>query len=81
MGLGKDCEMCAMIDKEVRRRTIEQQAESGWWTTKDGRKIHVRNMESEHIQNTIRLLERNNEKDIYMPWINRFKRELERRLF
>ena len=58
---------------------IEEEAERGVWTTKDGREIPVEEMTTSHIQNTIALLERNNCDDMYTPWITVFHKELQRR--
>ncbi len=33
------------------------------WITKDGRELYIRNMETSHIDNTIKMLERNIEED------------------
>ena len=58
---------------------IEEEAERGVWTTKDGREIPVEEMTTSHIKNTIALLERNNCDDMYTPWITVFHKELQRR--
>jgi hypothetical protein len=65
----------------IRRKKydIEEEAERGVWTTKDGREIPVEEMTTSHIQNTIALLERNNCDDMYTPWITVFHKELQRR--
>jgi hypothetical protein len=58
---------------------VESNARKGIWTTKDGKKIHVSDMTTSHIKNTIRVMERNDSEDLLLPWIDRFKKELERR--
>lgn len=60
-------------------RRIEDEARIGVWTTRDGEKIPVSEMTTRHINNTISFLERKDTNDIMMPWIIRFKKELERR--
>lgn len=50
----------------------------GLWIKKDGELIHVSNMETSHIQNCIKMLNRNDSpfKDVY---IQMFERELKKR--
>jgi hypothetical protein len=60
-------------------RRIEDEARIGVWTTRAGEKIPVSEMTTSHISNTIRFLERKDINDLMMPWIIRFKKELERR--
>ena len=53
-------------------------ASHGLWITKDGRYLHVSEMETSHIRNCIRMLERNDSpfKDTYIPM---FEKELAER--
>lgn len=53
-------------------------ASHGLWITKDGRYLHVSEMETSHIENCIRMLERNNSpfKKYYIPM---FENELRAR--
>ena len=60
-------------------RCIEDEARIGVWTTREGEKIPVSEMTTRHINNAISYLERNDTTDLMMPWIIRFKKELERR--
>lgn len=56
----------------------ENNAMHGLWIKKDGELIHVSNMETSHIHNCIKMLNRNDSpfKDIYIPM---FERELKKR--
>ena len=53
-------------------------AEHGLWITRDGRYMQIREMETSHIHNCIRMLKRNNSpyKEIY---IKAFEKELAER--
>ena len=39
---------------------MEYPYEKGWWETKDHKKIKIADMETSHIENTIKYLKRNN---------------------
>lgn len=58
---------------------IDEEAKAGFWETKDGTQIHVTDMTTSHIKNAINFIKKRNYHDRYLPWINRFKEELERR--
>ena len=62
-----------------RYENIKADAEFGYWTTKGDKVIHVSKMETSHIKNCIRYLERHDKVDMYLPWIERFKEELKAR--
>ncbi len=66
-------------DWEQIRDEIEDEAEYGVWTTKDGEQIPVEEMTTSHIQNTIAFIKRTDQTDMYLPWIRVFEHELERR--
>ena len=79
MSLGLDCISEIDIDEQVRYMEVEHEAMRGFWTTKDGTRIHVSDMTESHIRNTIRYIERVDKIDLYLPWVDRFKRELRER--
>ena len=66
-------------DFAVLEATVETSAREGIWITRDGRRIAVEDMTDSHLRNTIAYLERNDVCDIYLPWIARMQKELERR--
>ena len=68
-----------IADMDVEYMRIEKEAERGIWITKDGRHIAVSEMTYEHITNTIKMLERFDDNDMYLPWVDRFTEELNRR--
>lgn len=67
-------EHVADIDVEYQR--IQKEAEQGIWTTKNGKHIAVSDMTDEHIVNTLNMLKRFDDNDMYLPWIERFEAEL-----
>lgn len=79
MSLGLDIIPELEIDEQVRYMKVEEDAKKGYWLTKDGRILHVSQMSEKHIRNTIKYIERVDKTDLYLPWINRFKRELKER--
>ena len=85
MSLGADYLADSLYERQqcidrFERMEIEARANvmHGLWQTKDGRWLHVTEMETQHINNCISMLERNNHpfKTLYVPM---FKQELERR--
>jgi hypothetical protein len=56
----------------------ENNVRHGLWITKYGRYLHVSEMETNHIRNCTKMLERNNSpfKDVYIPM---FEKELAKR--
>lgn len=79
MSLGSDIVSEMAADFYAFEGIIEDAARAGIWTMKDGTRIPVTEMTDLHIRNTIRMLERKDKYDIYMPWITRLREELERR--
>lgn len=79
MGYGSEIAEEMEGDFAVLEAIIETSAREGIWTTRDGRRIAVEDMTDSHIRNTIAYLKRNDVCDIYLPWITRMRRELERR--
>lgn len=54
--------------------------DEGYWETKDGRHLKIKKMETNHIENCIKMLERTKEKDEYTDFkLNEFKEELDKR--
>lgn len=61
---------------------IEENAKKRIWKTRDGTMIPVSKMTESHIKNAINYIKRNDDYDLYGPWLNVFKEELEyRKLF
>ena len=58
---------------------IWYEAQGKVWETKDGRLLHVEEMTTSHIKNTIAYIQRNWDIELYQPWIDVFNDELERR--
>lgn len=79
MCLGMDYKDELRVEHALHYCMVENQAKSGIWETKDGRKIPVEEMTDSHIRNTIAMLKRHNVCDLWMPWITRLEKELERR--
>jgi hypothetical protein len=65
---------------------LEPDYDRGYWTTKNEKRISIREMETSHIKNTINLLKRNIEKlddtsrDYYDDYFNYKINELEKEL-
>lgn len=79
MSLGSDVLIEREITKALIYDAIKSEAKTGIWETKDKKKIHVSDMSDSHIRNCINLIKKKDKEDMYMPWINRFEEELERR--
>lgn len=58
---------------------IERKAKKRIWTTREGKDIPVSKMTSNHIQNTINFIKRNDKNDLYSCWLKVFEEELENR--
>ena len=79
MSLGSEYVFESYANEEEMRMKIEQQAANGIWTTNDGRKLSVREMTRNHIENTMKYIRRNDKTDMMMPWLMVFRNELIRR--
>lgn len=79
MSLGRDYVADQAEILELQYEEIAKRAKAKIWTTKDGRKKHVKTMTTQHIKNTLAWIERNDPIDIMMPWVNVFIEELRRR--
>lgn len=83
MSLGREMAEEWRIDAELLLYQALRKAEAGIWTQKDGTLIAVEDMETRHIQNCIRMLERQNERygadGLREVWIEVFDKELRRR--
>lgn len=67
------------FETEMRRAKITRDAESGIWTMKNGTRIAIEDMTDSHLINAYRLLERNNEMDMLLPWLVVMQKEIVRR--
>lgn len=79
MSIGSDMIDVLDMDEYCICMQIDEEAKAGFWETKDGTKIHVTDMTTSHIKNTINFIKRRDYNDRYLPWIDRFEEELERR--
>ena len=79
MSLGKEYAIEAECEVDLMRAKIAEEARSMVWTTRDGRHIRITDMTDQHLVNTLRMLERNNIMDIYLPWIAKFQAECKKR--
>lgn len=83
MSLGEEISLEYEMEHELyllrMQSIVESNARKGIWTTKNGEKIHVSNMTTSHIKNTIKMMERNDKEDLLLPWIKRFEEELDKR--
>lgn len=65
---------------------IEPDYDLGYWTTKDGKRLDIREMETSHIKNTINMMKRNiknmdkEEKEYYQEYFDSKISELEKEL-
>lgn len=64
---------------DLARRAQRRAAKVGVWKTKSGSYIRICDMRTQHIINVIGYIKRNDKKDIMLPWIVEFKKELKKR--
>ena len=57
---------------------IEQDIQKGIWVTKDGKELKISEMETSHIKNCIRFIQKKDD-DFFLEYIPVFRSELERR--
>ncbi len=68
------------INYAVMEATVESAAASGIWTTKDGQKLKICEMSTDHIQNTLNYIKRDSyREDFLSPFITAFEKELDAR--
>ena len=65
MGMGMEMMMEEYIDSLIWEEEQWSNLKSGIWTTREGQELQIKDMESEHIRNCIKMLERNIEADEY----------------
>lgn len=74
------------MDSDMMWDLSEPDYDEGYWTTKDGKRLSIREMETSHIKNTINMLKRNIRtmdkefKDFYEDYFNFKIDELEKEL-
>lgn len=79
MSMYDDVKTDILADEIKTRKSIEISAMRGFWTMKNGTKIHVSDMSESHIRNTIKFIKERDKVDLYLPWIDRLERELKER--
>lgn len=83
MSYGRELVEDMSIDIELWYEEENRRIGDGIWQQKDGKEIRVKDMESSHIENCIRMLQRQIKEygidDIKEGWIETFQRELKKR--
>ncbi|KAB0577326.1 hypothetical protein EI53_01893 [Fusobacterium naviforme] len=78
MSYGREIAAEMMIEQETAYNQHMNRLMKSLWTMEDGTIISVRDMDTGHIGNCIRML-KNREDDLADMWIRRFRDELEER--
>ena len=83
MSYGSELAEEMAISAEIWCESENTRIRMGIWTQKDGKEIRLKDMETSHINNCIRMLKRQEEQygndDIRDAWIERFRQELWKR--
>lgn len=83
MSLGEDYKaemICESIGSYIKTSlAIQAEVEEGYWTIKDGTRIHISEMSNSHIVNTIKFIQKRDKTDLWMPWVHAFQEELQKR--
>jgi len=59
---------------------FENEFDKNIWTTKDGRKLNICEMSTQHLTNTIALINRKDNRKVKAMWIPKLQKELNDRL-
>jgi len=67
------------MKEDLIKQELEENASEGYWATQDGRLLHITEMETNHIANTLQFLRSNDAQFILDLYEDQFKAELKRR--